>query len=304
MVAPELVERDGLLRRLGPLPVCALLLAPHSTGKTTAALAAASAAGIPAVDTLLVPQPYWTTPDGRRADPAEVASTVVLSRVEPELSVDMVRELSAWARTAPRSAAGKLAVVRLGHAAASGEWVASSRCQNALLKLLEEPPAGVRFVLTAASGVLPTIASRSVVTSSGLLSTEGVACVLDRVTDLDPEQCRQAAALGGGRVRPALARAADTQTTELARVRGVLAALARGDTETVTAAAPGWTEEATELFGVWARERCTERWCVFADASDAVLPRPAAYRVLQLLSEWKGTRPRLLLAALASGITS
>ena len=61
---------------------------------------------------------------------------------------------------------------------------------NALLKVMEEPPEGVLFLLTADSlaGVLPTIRSR---------------CISFAVAPVPPEQCaRYCAAQGGGQKRP------------------------------------------------------------------------------------------------------
>jgi hypothetical protein len=167
-----------------------------------------------------------------------------------------------------------------------------------LLKLLEEPPPGVRFVLTAVGAVLPTVASRSVVLSAGLLSAPELASVLDRISDLSPEQCRRIATHGIGRVRPALALAARSSDDELVRVRAVLAAMARSDGEALASAAPGWTEESTALLQAWSHERLTGRWRQF-EVADAVLPRPVAWQLAQRLSAWAGVRPRLLLASLS-----
>lgn len=303
-----IIGRAELRERLSPFAVCTLLLAPHSTGKRTLALAVARDAGVVAPDLLAVPQPYWVTAGGGQVDPAEVAPGTELALVEPELSTADVRDLIAWARIAPRTSAGKVAVVRLGHAtdrARSGVsrpvvWSASPRVQSMMLKLLEEPPPGVCFVLTAVSGVLPTIASRAVVLTAGLLAAPDVARILDRVSDLPLESCRRVAALGDGRVRPALARAASTET-ELARVRGVLAALARSDAETVATAASDWTTEASELLRVWSQECAAGRWRVFGPA-DAVLPRAVAWRLAQVIATWSGVRPRLLLAGVASSV--
>ena len=306
MSGMEVIGRRQLLTRLAPLPVCTLLLAPHSTGKRTTALAACRTAGVADLDTIEVPRPYWVTQDGRRVAPAEADPGAVLSRVEPPLSVADVRELHEWASHAPRSGAGKVAVIRLGHSterAAPGHarpttWVASLRVQNMLLKLLEEPPPRTYFILTAVDGVLPTVVSRSVVLTAGLLPPDELAAVLDRVSDLSPEQCRHVAASGVGRVRPALAIASGSVDVELVRVRAALAALARSDVAALTVAASGWNEEATALLVVWAHECCTGRWRVF-ESADAVLPRPVAWQLAQRLSAWSGVRPRLLLVNLA-----
>ena len=73
--------------------------------------------------------------------------------------------------------------------------------QNALLKTLEEPPAGVHFILTAnaVSAVLPTIASRCVSVPIRTMSDEGVGkALLQKYPNADPKDRELAIALGGG----------------------------------------------------------------------------------------------------------
>lgn len=295
---------EGERFRLSPLPRVALLLAPHSSGKRTAAVAAAQVAGVPLSDICVVPQPQWVGSDGDVSD----ASSGALS--EPELSADMVRALVAWSRTAPRTPAGRLAVVRLGHVSdrvvagrmRTVEWVASRRVQAMLLKLLEEPPEGSRFVLTSSGdGVLSTIMSRCAVSRAGALTVEGLAQVLDQCSDLPMSRCREIAALGSGQVRPALASASDPGT-EKTRVRAVLGALARGDERAVTAAAPEWTQESLSLLRRWALECSSGRWRVFGP-DDGPSSREFAWSVLCASAAFAGARPRVFLAALVSGTT-
>lgn len=294
---------EGERFRLAPPPRVALLLSPHSSGKRTTALAAAAAVGIPAVDTCVIPQPQWLGSDGADASSGSLS--------EPELSAEMVRELATWSRCASRTSAGRLAVVRLGHASDRAgsrgqarvvEWRASRRVQAMLLKLLEEPPDGSRFILTSSGdGVLPTIMSRAVVTRAGPLTAEGLAQVLDQCSDLPLPRCREVAALSSGQVRPALARASDPGT-EKARVCAVLGALANHDERAVTAAAPEWTQESVALLRVWALESSAGRWRVFGPG-DGPSSREFAWMVLLATSEWAGARPRVFLAALVSGMT-
>jgi len=72
-----------------------------------------------------------------------------------DISVDQIRALSGWAQQTSHGASGRVVIIRqlerLNTAAA-----------NSLLKTLEEPPEGVRFLLTAsrAGQLLPTLLSR------------------------------------------------------------------------------------------------------------------------------------------------
>lgn len=74
-----------------------------------------------------------------------------------EIQVDQIRALSAEAVVLPNEAGAKVYVVEEAEAM-------NTAAQNALLKLLEEPPAWVRLILCAARGeaLLPTIRSRCV----------------------------------------------------------------------------------------------------------------------------------------------
>ncbi len=83
---------------------------------------------------------------------------------------------------------------------------------NALLKVLEEPPPGVHFILTCTSlrGLLPTIASRCVPIRFGALPADLVAAILDtQIPDLDPKTRAAALGLCAGRPGEAIRRARD-----------------------------------------------------------------------------------------------
>lgn len=72
-----------------------------------------------------------------------------------DISVDQIRDMTQWAQQTAHANAGRLIVI----------WQAEKMnvaAANSLLKTLEEPPAGVRFLLTAsrAGRLLPTILSR------------------------------------------------------------------------------------------------------------------------------------------------
>lgn len=88
---------------------------------------------------------------------------------------------------------------------------ASPEAANALLKLLEEPPAGTRFILTSSEPgrLLPTIRSRSVPLHLAPLPLDLVVPFLQRQAGADEAAARRAAALGQGSIGRALGFLAD-----------------------------------------------------------------------------------------------
>ena len=83
---------------------------------------------------------------------------------------------------------------------------ASPEAANALLKLLEEPPSGTRFILTSSEPgrLLPTIRSRSVPLHLAPLPADGVAAFLEAHAGVDGRTAAWAAALGQGSIGRAL----------------------------------------------------------------------------------------------------
>jgi DNA polymerase-3 subunit delta' len=83
---------------------------------------------------------------------------------------------------------------------------ASPEAANALLKLLEEPPAGSRFILTSSEPgrLLPTIRSRAVPLHLAPLPPDVVAEFLQRHAGVDERTARWAAVLGQGSIGRAL----------------------------------------------------------------------------------------------------
>jgi DNA polymerase-3 subunit delta' len=107
---------------------------------------------------------------------------------------DLVRQLSM------HSYAGGRRVFVLGDVEFTRE------AANALLKFFEEPPPGVVLLLTttAVARLLPTVRSRLVEVTFGLLSEREVATLLER-EGVEPDVAAHAASLGGGSVTRARA---------------------------------------------------------------------------------------------------
>lgn len=110
---------------------------------------------------------------------------------------------------------------------------------NALLKTLEEPPAGVTFILlgTSADAILPTIVSRCQCVPFRLLSGEESAQAVQRACGTSLERCRVAVAIAGSPSRAvAFLKSAERQEARRAMVRAI-DALGSADEADILAAA-------------------------------------------------------------------
>lgn len=103
---------------------------------------------------------------------------------------------------------------------------------NAFLKVLEEPPEGALFILTAASqaAVLPTIRSRCAIYGVAPVSPdECAAALLERDKLLPAPEARSLAALFGGRIGSCLAARTPQRRAQLETAGRLYAALAGQD---------------------------------------------------------------------------
>ncbi len=249
------------------LPPVVLLCGPRSIGKTTLALHLAG---------------------HHRVQPADIR------QIAGTLSVEDVRDLKRWA---VRAGLGpfKLAVACLDGA--------SVPAMHALLKILEEPPASARFLLTAAGQVLPTIASRCRVYPLGRLSTDELAQVLCR-QGVPAARATLAAGRGDGQVDIALAHQHDDATR--ATVLDLVRAVAGHDTDLLLAASAKADDNVRDLLELWLCEAITRRFVVFTEADMHELHRDQARvrRMLVNVSRSRTARPRLgIRAALQPLIT-
>lgn len=105
-----------------------------------------------------------------------------------------------------RPAMGRRKVFVIGDAELLVPQEASPEAANALLKLLEEPPADTTLILTASEPdlLLPTIRSRLLPVRVRPLGTESAAEFLVRHGDVEPAAARRAATLAGGAIGRAL----------------------------------------------------------------------------------------------------
>lgn len=101
------------------------------------------------------------------------AAEEVVEETYPQLGIDTVRTLVTRAHHTPRHAAAQLFVTRTGFI--------THEAQNALLKVLEEPPATTRFlfVIPPTCRLLATIRSRvEVFTAAAVETTDAVSAFL------------------------------------------------------------------------------------------------------------------------------
>jgi hypothetical protein len=240
------------------LPRATLLLGSDGIGKWVLALALADRAGYPERDTYANKGPLR----------AEHVKTVLL-----------------FCRTAALGPPGKLVMICLDGAAENS--------QTALLKLLEEPPGGVKFILTASEPPLPTIVSRSFVSRCGLLSPSEVEEVLVRLGQ-EPSEARSSALLAGGRVSAAL-HVGGAAEDALSAVRAVLHAVSVRNPAPLAALMGyrNWETPQHALLRLWAYEACTLRWLVFSAQDAPALTRADARYVLVTMASLSEARPHL-----------
>lgn len=117
------------------------------------------------------------------------------------LTVDVIRDLRAQAYVLPNEAAYRVIILANAH-------TMTPQAQNALLKILEEPPARVIFILTCEnrSQMLETIRSRCVcVTMQPVTADEAMPVLRARLPQAAESELVQAHSLFGGRIGQVIA---------------------------------------------------------------------------------------------------
>jgi DNA polymerase-3 subunit delta' len=140
-----------------------------------------------------------------------------------QIKIEDVRELEHLAPLNPLEGAWRIIIV-------DGAERMNVSTANALLKLLEEPPAHCKFFLLAnrKAALLPTIRSRLMPLRLAPVPSEELAAWLQRSQGLDAEQAQLAARWSEGRPGAALSLPLEEWESRLARVAGVMAAFSQG----------------------------------------------------------------------------
>lgn len=120
------------------------------------------------------------------------------------LYLETVQSLRRKAHVRPTMAPAQIFIVTDAELLVPQE--SSPEAANALLKLLEEPPADTHLILTSSEPgrLLPTIRSRTVPVHLAPLSTDEVAAFLERIAEVPRDEARRVAALAQGSIGRAL----------------------------------------------------------------------------------------------------
>ena len=216
-----LAEIESMI--LGRAPHAVMLVGPGSTGKTT--LAFDLAAGLLCTDPDPAARPCrvcWgcrhvasgNHPDLHRLVPEGPAGQVKIGdHRAPEPGT--VRHLLGELALLPAAGGARVAIVEQAHRL-------NEAAQNALLKMLEEPPAGVTMILCADDEecLLPTVRSRCARVRVGAVGGREIERWLEELEAADAPRAARLARLAEGRPGLALAYA---RSPDAERIRGELA---------------------------------------------------------------------------------
>jgi DNA polymerase III delta' subunit len=220
-----LAEIDSMI--LGRAPHAVLLVGPGSVGKTTLALDLA--AGLLCCDPDPAARPCRVCrgcrqvasgnhPDLHRLAPEGPGGQIRIGKAtDPEPGT--VRHVIGELALLPMEGGARVVIVESAHRL-------NEDAQNALLKMLEEPPAGVTIVLCADDEecLLPTVRSRCVRVRLGTVGGREIEGWLDELGVADAPRAARLARLADGRPGLALAyaRSADAERLRGEIARGIL----------------------------------------------------------------------------------
>lgn len=181
----------------------------------------------------------------------------------------------------------KLCIIRLPSS--------TTKAVHTLLKILEDAPDFMTFILISKEMPIETIVSRSHVRLFSLLTEEEVALKLLNKRGIGAVSAKNLASKSGGQVSRAYEILEGGE--HFADVSKMVKALLAMDVEKVESLAPVWTEEHSNLLSRWAREAITGKWAQFQKSD---VPRVFALRVLMALNT--KARPRLVVRSVLTDL--
>jgi DNA polymerase-3 subunit delta' len=254
----------------GTVPHALLFTGIEGVGKKTAAVALAMAcnctgqeAGTEAART---PSPGAVEPCGECAACRKIAGGAHpdILRVSPAgamIKIDQIRELCQVLTMRPYEARVRVVIIADAH-------TLNPAAGNALLKMLEEPPARTVLILTApqTGDLLPTIVSRCRHIRFKPIARHHLAAILTRVYGVDPPEASLTAALAGGSLTRALTMRQGRWLQRRRWLMAQLAALPRQSTAALLALAEKLSQDrenlpdTLDLIASWIRDLAVARY--------------------------------------------
>lgn len=226
---PGFYGNSGLKSRLsatgdrGGLSHCYLLEGPAGAGKKT--LAKIMAAAMECESTLAGEQPCGVCPACKKVLGQGHPDVITVDSDTATVPIRLIREMQTDAYIRPNEGKRKIYLIPRAH-------TMQRPAQNALLKLLEEPPAYCSFLLMAESSeqLLPTVRSRAVTLTLFPLSDGELRTALkERAPDADPEILSAAAEESQGYLGQALSLLENPEQPFARETAALLAAFSAGD---------------------------------------------------------------------------
>lgn len=255
------VQRLKTLLRRGVVPHALLFHGIEGVGKAQAALALAMALNCSeAASAAAAEAPCGACRACRKLQSGQHPDLLTVSPSGPLIRVGQVRELCDTLALKPYEARTRVVIINDARAM-------NPEAANALLKVLEEPPARTLLILvtTQATDLLPTIVSRCQQLRFGPISRSALASLLTERHGIEPEAADIASAMSGGSLTRALR---FSQADWLARRKWLITAIGLDRPETLSSRPLGtllavaeklsgqkaWVPEAFDLIVSWLRD--------------------------------------------------